>query len=198
MAVLVEGISVIVRIDRLRLYFEDWETFAATVPNKTLCYDKDLARVGFMDPAGVQRYVVQLERRGLRYLVEGEACDLVVADQLRGLLAPSDWALFGRVDIDGDPRRRVGACMMDGGDPHILITPDGWDYPGSLSDSFGFVSDNGLSLMKREIDANDCEFWESPLASTQFHTDRTPAAGEREGERQALSQGMLSGTWGQA
>ena len=198
MAILVEGMSVIIRINRLMECFGNWEAFVAIVPNKTLCFDEGLARVGFLSRDEVKRFVGGLEQRGLRYIVEGKASDLVVADQQYGLLIPCEWALFGRVDLNGDPRQRVGACMMDGGDPDILITPDDWEYHGSLSASFCFVSDGGLPLMKRRIDTNGREILESPLASMQFHGERIATGDEQGGEKPISSSGMVFGTWGQA
>jgi hypothetical protein len=66
MAVLVEGISVIVRRDAVQsLYPGGWEGFVADAPNKTLCADPNLARVGFMAPDDVKAFVAQLERVGL-------------------------------------------------------------------------------------------------------------------------------------
>ena len=47
MAVLAEGISVIVRFDAIaRLMEDDWAKFVAIVPNQALCCDNELARVG--------------------------------------------------------------------------------------------------------------------------------------------------------
>ena len=58
MAVLVEGISAIVRADRLE-GFETWEAFKEIVPNGTLCADGELVRVGFMSPdeASASRFI---------------------------------------------------------------------------------------------------------------------------------------------
>jgi len=50
MAVLAEGLSVIVLFDAIaRLVDDEWAKFVALVPNQTLCCDNELARVGFMD-----------------------------------------------------------------------------------------------------------------------------------------------------
>lgn len=67
MAVLVEAISVIVRRDAINQRFAGgWEAFVECVPNATLCYDADLARVGFMARADAQAFIHRLEVRGLR------------------------------------------------------------------------------------------------------------------------------------
>ncbi len=51
MAVLVEGLSVIIRADCLQ-NFETWDAFKEIVPNETMCADGELVRVGFMSPDG--------------------------------------------------------------------------------------------------------------------------------------------------
>jgi hypothetical protein len=57
MAVLIEAISVFVRVDAIReRYSGGWEAFREAVPNQTLCCDDELARIGFMNPADVERY----------------------------------------------------------------------------------------------------------------------------------------------
>ena len=57
MAVLVEGISVIVRRDAIESKYDGgWDTFVDNVPNATLCADDEIARVGFMGPADVEAF----------------------------------------------------------------------------------------------------------------------------------------------
>ena len=49
MPVLTEGTSVVIRADRLIEKFPGgWDEFKKGVPNKTLCADNELVRVGFM------------------------------------------------------------------------------------------------------------------------------------------------------
>jgi len=65
MAVLVEAISVIVRRKAIdHSYPGGWDAFVAEVPNKTLCADDQLARVGFMTPQDVQNFIRALGDRG--------------------------------------------------------------------------------------------------------------------------------------
>ncbi len=140
MAVLAEGISVVIRADRLLEAFEnDWDAFKAMVPNKTLCADDDLVRVGFMVPADVQAFADSLAARGLTYVADGAAQHLVVVDQMRGPLVRCDWIEFGQIDLDGDPKQRVAACGLIGSTQSVVITPEGWSFENSLSSSFGSV-----------------------------------------------------------
>jgi hypothetical protein len=162
MAVLVEGISVVVRVAAIWEKLPGgWPAFRDSVPNSTLCCDNELARVGFMSPVDVKAFVMRLESRGLVYLQDGKAQDLVVADQRRGLAAPCAWANFGRVNLGGNPDRRVAACQLNDSQQHQVFTPDGWAYEDSLSARYLFVDnrwvpefmdflrhDNGLDVYR--------------------------------------------------
>jgi hypothetical protein len=140
MAVLVEGISVIIKssaiIDR---YPGGWETFENEVPNDTLCADNELVRIGFMAPADVQAFVERLENHGIVYLKNGKAEDLVVIDQVRGPAAPCDWIKFGHIKLGGNPNKTIAACLLEGSQSQIVRVPDGWEYEKSLSANFGFT-----------------------------------------------------------
>lgn len=155
MTVLTEAISVVIRLHRLLAVFgNDWSAFTATVPNQTLCADSELARVRFMSPTNVERFVEMLRGRGLTYLVDGVAEDLVVVDQLRGQLARCAWIELGRVRLDGDPNKKVAACRLEGSTQSIVVTPEGWTFEKSLSASFGFAPnehvENSLRFLRHE------------------------------------------------
>ena len=65
-AVLIEGISVVIRADRLLdAWHQDWAAFADAVPNETLCADGEMVRVGFMMPEEAKRYIDTLRVHGL-------------------------------------------------------------------------------------------------------------------------------------
>lgn len=140
MAVLVEAISVVIRCDRLLTEFDnDWDAFKDTVPNRTLCADNEVVRVGFMSPTDVENYVSSLAKRGLKYIVDGTAQDLIVVDQQRGPAAPCEWIEFGHVNLDKESKKRVAACRLVGSTGSVVVAPEGWIFGESLSASFGFV-----------------------------------------------------------
>lgn len=140
MAVLIEGISVVIRCSAIFGRFPgSWPAFRDAVPNKTLCCDNELARVGFMTPDDTKHYVEQLAAYGIVYLSDGKGQDVVVADQQRGMAAPCDWAEFGRIDWNGNPKKQVAACRAVGSQCRQVFTPDGWAYENSLSSQFRFV-----------------------------------------------------------
>ena len=149
MAVLVEAISVIVRRDAIRgKYPGGWQRFVATVPNGTLCYDDDLARVGFMSPPETESYIKRLTRQGLTFLSQGQAVDIAVADQQRGLNTPCDWLEFAHLSM-GTDGQVAGCWLFEGprfgfgthlpGKSFSLATPPAWDYENSLSKEFTFI-----------------------------------------------------------
>ena len=151
MAVLVEAISVIVRRRSLDEKFRGgWGRFVASVPNATLCYDKDIARVGFMSPEDVENFVGHLEAEGLIFQQNGQAMDIAVLDQTRGPTTPVNWLEFSHVTIN-DSGDKVAACWFFEG-PRVaygvhmpaeglsLVTPPGWSYENSLSAQFQFVA----------------------------------------------------------
>ncbi len=168
MAVLVEGISVIVRRDAIESrYRGGWDAFVADVPNATLCADDEIARVGFMHPADVEAFIEGLQVEGLHFLEGGKAIDVAVVDQQRGLTTECDWLEFGKLALGAEGR--VAACWFFEG-PRIadgmylrgtsipLATPAGWEFEGSLSQKFDFVptgeQSSRLKFLRNEGDVD--------------------------------------------
>jgi hypothetical protein len=175
MAVLAEGISVVIRCDRLLAAFgNDWEAFKAFVPNGRLCAEDELARVGFMSPADVKAFVDRLAARGLTYIANGVAQDLVVVDQLRGPMVRCDWIHFGQISLDGDPKKRVAACRLNGSTQSVVVTPEGWTFEQSLSSSFGFVPDEHLKKSLTFVRHQDgMEVYRNRLTGKEVFIGRT-------------------------
>src|SRR5687768_12534111 len=132
MAVLAEGISVIIKADAALKVFGGWDKFKRIVPNQTLCADNELIRVGFMHPDDVRDFCDQLAGRGLVYLKDGEACDFSVCDQQSGFMIPTTWAEFGTISWEGDPEMPVKACRLSGSNSNQLFVPPGWTWESSL------------------------------------------------------------------
>ena len=148
MAVLVEGISVLTRIDSVNNKMTGGEArFRLQIPNSTFCEDGELARVGFLDPAAVGSFIDDLEESGLTFVENGKAVDFVVCDQQSGPTTDCDWLEFSHLPIEGG---KVGAAWIYEGErmgvgTHMhgtrftLATPPGWEFKDSLSDKFQFV-----------------------------------------------------------
>jgi hypothetical protein len=171
MSVLVEGISVIVRVSALDRYPGGWSAFRAAVPNETLCADSELVRVGFMNPADVKAYINELEQLGLRYIVDGAAEDIVVADQLRGFAVPCDWAECGRGDFSSG--REVTVCRLKNSKVDQFVTPEGWAWEKSLSASFGFVPTEAQDSLTKVNEDDGIEEFNSPLTEKPAYSGRT-------------------------
>lgn len=155
MAVLVEAISVIIKRDVIEArYPGGWDGFVATAPNRTLCADTALVRVGFMVPADVDQFVSVLARSGIVYLKDGLAQGLCVVDQLGGCMVQCDWLDVGRVDVTGDATGQVTVARAVGDLETWFAAPDGWVFDGSLSQTWLFVptgqESKGLRFLRHE------------------------------------------------
>jgi len=65
MAVLVEAVSVIIKASAIQeKYPGGWKKFKANLPNRTMCTDGELIRVGFMVPGDARAFVRELESFG--------------------------------------------------------------------------------------------------------------------------------------
>ena len=130
--VLVEAISVVVRRDAIeRSYRGGWPGFVSAVPNKTLCMDAYLARVGFMNPIDVNGFLTTLAGSGLTIFDGTGSCvDLVVIDQRSGPTARCHWIEFFRVPFEAGA---VGAARLKGDRGNKLACPEGWSYESPLS-----------------------------------------------------------------
>jgi len=174
MAVLIEGISVVIRAEVLLKKFPDgWDGFKKIVPNETLCADNEVVRIGFMMPQDVELFVKKLERNGLVFLKGGQAIDLAVVDQIRGPTSKCDWLEFGHVNI-GENGPKVAVCRLTGSKITEMVTPGDWEYEKSISSSFGFVpsehADKGLKFLRHE-NGNDVYF--NPLTGSEVYVGRT-------------------------
>jgi hypothetical protein len=99
MSVLVEAITVIVRVDTVeRVFPGGLDAFQASVPNTTFRSDGFLTAVGFMTPTDVEVFVLGLQREGMVHVRDGVSVDIAVADQMRGTLTPCAWLEVGTDD----------------------------------------------------------------------------------------------------
>ena len=151
MAVLVEGISVIVKVDAIETtYPGGWAAYRDDCPNATLCSDNELARIGFMGPDDVKHFIDKLERMGLRHLVDGKAKDIVVVDQMVGPCSPCDWVEWGHLGIDKD-LHTVAACRLKQSEETKVFLPEGWRYEESLTAQFHFIPGEKLDSQLKLI-----------------------------------------------
>ena len=176
MAVLVEAISVIVRVDAVEArYPGGWAAFRDAVPNATLASDREVARIGFMASADVEAYIRHLETNGLNFIRHGTSIDVVVVDQQRGPTKPCAWLDWGHVSISGD---QIAACRLKGSKMMTLIMPEGWKFEGSLSQTFGFVPSGAEDKSLDIIETKDgMDVYRNRLTGRLVYVGRTD--GER-------------------
>jgi hypothetical protein len=180
MAVLVEGISVVMRIKTIEnLYPGGWTAFCSQVPNSTLCYDDEIVRIGFMTPQDVETFIEHLEKNGFVFQIDGKAKDIAVMDQFQGSTMPCDWLEFARLNYGNDGKTenppiddkggycKISACWLFDGPRDRgagiyfksmsmgIATPVGWEYEGSLSQTAIFVPDEELDERFKYLRAED-------------------------------------------
>jgi hypothetical protein len=167
MAVLVEAISVIVRVATIDSHFKrGLDGYKEIVPNSTFCTDGRLTRVGFMAPPDAAHFGTALRNVGLNTHDESRWIDMALVTQLDGPTMPCDWLQVGKLKegptVAGMPDenlRNSGSAFLPGdllqsyqegtldpavakqiGDDEILVAcPIGWTYEGSLSEKYWFT-----------------------------------------------------------
>jgi len=173
MAVLVEGISVIIKGSAIvERYPGGWEAFETNPPNATLCADGELIRVGFMVPDDVRAFVDELAQYGIVYQRDEYAVDLVVADQQSGFMVPCDWAECSYFrSPDG---YRIVGCRMIGSSVQEVVMPDGWEYENSLSANSKFVENGWVSeFMDFKRHDSGVDVYDDLETGKELHVGRT-------------------------
>ena len=183
MAVFVEAISVIIKRDAIENSFPGgWEGFVGDAPNKTLCADAEIARIGFMDGKDMEVYISRLVEFGLIHLQKGKAQDIVIIDQQQGPSSECEWIEFGHIPLDDEGTQVVAACRFKGSTSQDLIFPDGWEYDRSLSKSLTYVPrdriDDRLELNRRE---NGLDVYLDRKTGKEVYTGRTDSGDIKNG-----------------
>lgn len=154
MAVIVEGISVIVRCESIEAsYPGGWEGYVKDAPNQTFCTDELLARVGFMARFDVGTFISRLAGLGFEFVRDDKAIDVCVVDQHQGPTSWCDWLEYGHMDILGTTDR-VAACWAVGDTRLEFAVPDGWNFQNSLTRDHNFIPNENvrerLELIRHE------------------------------------------------
>jgi len=143
MAVMVEAISVVVRLSALKAKYPGGIVeYMHNVPNATFCADKHLTRVGFMANNDVANYVQGLEAFGFTFTVNDAAQDIVVVDQNEGFTTYCDWAVTELVDYQG-VKLRVCRDIEDQSDQ--IEFPSDWTPAKSLYSEDLFIPEEEIN-----------------------------------------------------
>jgi hypothetical protein len=131
MPVLVICITVAVRCAAIeKSYPGGTAAFEQDAVNGPYCSDGELAVLSFMDPRSVGAFISGLEEKGLQFLVNNKAQDMVVVDQHQGPCNNCDWINFGKEDD-------VSFCWIGTESPTgKLAAPSWWTQDKSASMSF--------------------------------------------------------------
>jgi len=131
MSVLVEAISVIVRVETLKTKYPGGPVrYWLDCPNQTFCTDRILTRVGFMAACDVKVWIDRLQELGFTAVDENNAfVDFAVIDQQDGPTRDCDWLLWGT------HKAGYGLTWLKGSDPSECRFPRNWKLESSLSKS---------------------------------------------------------------
>lgn len=141
-----------------------WDSFLQQIPNKTMCDDGELIRVGFMNADDAGKYCMELELLGLSFRFDGFK-DVAQVEQEKGIASPCDWLKFTQIKLEDYEPGLVNICILKSpmeqamsddvlilrGDPPTmsLALPSNWHYEQSLSNTGKKVSAEDL-LQKYE------------------------------------------------
>jgi tetratricopeptide (TPR) repeat protein len=141
MSVLVEGISVIIRNSIIdKNYKGGVSKYAQDCLNGTFCTDGQIARVGFMAPPDVGRFVMGLEKQGFVFTQHNKAIDIAVIDQVQGFTVSCEWLIFQRTP------EGVAFCAVKGMETNNIAVPNGWNFENSLSNKFTKVDNKDVDV----------------------------------------------------
>lgn len=135
MAVLVEAFSVVMRVSAiLDRFFGGPRAFTELVPNRTLCTDGELYRVGFMSMEDVDFFVTQLFKAGLAGAsdTEIESPDVALASQDGSMIFPCSWVELSQYPVD-EGKHLVWGCKLKGGKSEHLAVSEHWTYDANAS-----------------------------------------------------------------
>jgi len=173
MAVLIEAISVVIKVDSILRAFDDFEEFENIIPNKTLCSDNEIVRVGFMVPDDVEAFIDKLKEYDLIYLDSELSIDIAVVEQRHGLTTKCEWLEFGHINLSEDGQRIATARLVNSKEGDLFM-PDGWQYENSLSSTYGFVPtehvDKSLEYLKHE---NGVDVYLNSVTGKEVYIGRT-------------------------
>lgn len=179
MAILVEILCVVIRHDAIeRVFRGGWAAFRQShSPNSSVCSDGELVRFGFMALDDAKAYISTLEAGGLVFHRDGQAVDLAMVHQIRGLALPAPWLEVGTLHFNGCP---VVACWLAGRQPDNLAVPPGWKYEGSSSQHpavEGLADGDRFKFLRRQ---EGVDVYLNLLTGKEVYVGRPTIAGETE------------------
>ena len=153
MAVLIEGLSVVVRNSALDHKFPGGSSrFQDGLRDDAICFDENLTCIHLTSPDEVGAFVGWCESTGLVFLANGACVDIVVVDQRNGPTTECEWIQYTRVPFnDAQSKGHIAICWLASGRPQqgagIVVPslkfgvsmPVGWSFEGSFSANVLFI-----------------------------------------------------------
>ncbi|MEI7498336.1 MAG: hypothetical protein WCK11_03580 [Candidatus Falkowbacteria bacterium] len=171
MAVLVEGISVIIKNEAIEKYFGTVDDFVARAPNQTACCDQFITRIGFMSPSDTGFFVRTLEKIGFAHLLQDQAADFLLVDQVTGPTSGFDWCEFKKIEIDG---HEIIFCKYLTDTDGTLHFPSQWNFEQSLYNKSYKIGMEEIQNKMQCIGVDGhVEVWEDKETGQQFYIGRT-------------------------
>jgi hypothetical protein len=130
MAVHAAGFSVVIRNSAIEQWFPGGlRAFQDACPNKTLCSDGLLTRVGFMVLDDANFFRLRLVAHGLAKLRDDAEGEIALVRQDRGCLSSCDWLRVERIEgrtvawLRGRERGDIASSPFETGDLRLLAAP---------------------------------------------------------------------------
>ncbi len=152
MAVLVEGLSIVVRNEALERKFQGGSArFQDGLSNESICFDNELTCVHLRSPDEVGGFIGWCESMGLTFALGGECVDIVVIDQRKGPTLKCNWIAHSVLEVDDDESKCMARVCWFSSDSHPgfgtrvpalqfeIAMPFGWRVSRSLSASHVFL-----------------------------------------------------------
>src|SRR3954451_2308966 len=170
MPVLLEAISVVIRIDVIQSKIAGgWPAFLALVRNQTLCNDAHVARVGFMVPSDAEACVSRLERAGLLFQANHTAQDLTIVYEQTGPIVATPWIESG-LYVCGTSGPQVKGCRLLGDTSEKLVVPSSWPI-GNMTFMTAADALSSLKFLRQQADGVDAYL--NTLTGQEVYIGRT-------------------------
>ena len=155
MAVLIEAISVIIKVESiLSIFNNNIDKFESMIPNNTVCSDNELYRIGFMATSDAFNFVKNLENVGFVHLENNLSQDIVLICQKNGFYSECEWAECYNYKMKTD--KFVVGCRIKEGKEDRLFLPESWTYESSLYCQGDFIeSEDKISETHTLIEVKD-------------------------------------------
>ncbi len=134
MPINIEAIYVAVPTARVKARMPDGApSFRSFVPNRTYISDGEIEGCGFMVRDDAIRFISKLVDHGFTCHLDHPDGELVVADMITGLYAPSNWAIFEKITAAGHPGFTHSILRLKDGKVTELAFMDAWSPKSSIN-----------------------------------------------------------------